>query len=433
MVVEVRMRRKTLVTVVAVCCLLSWSAVLHAQRTQGTISGTVIDSSGAVIPNAEVTITHQQTGTKRVVTTNESGFYTATALDPGTYTVTAKIAGFKTLAKAGIELHVADEVVVPIVLEVGAPSETIEVTAAATLVETRSGEVSNVIGTRQIQELPLNGRSFVQLTLLVPGAAASDTENPRFTGLLGGVDISMSGSTANSNAWLVDGVDNVDHGSGRTILVYPSVDSIEEFKVERSSYGADSPSASVAQVNLVTKSGTNKFHGSVYEFWRNDLLDANNFLLNQAGKPKAELRSNNFGYTFGGPIKKDKLFFFWSQEWRREVRGVTRLSTVPTDLERQGNLTPQELADGSMGSSANNSKRPISPFTGQPFPNDNIPTDCSNPAGCLSKAGLSIMQLFPHENTPGALFNWVAAVPTGLQTRQEQIRGDWNITQKTNL
>jgi len=418
------MRRKTLVAVVAVCCLLSRSAVLQAQRTQGTISGTVSDSSGAVIPNAEVTITHQQTGAKRVVTTNESGFYTATALDPGTYTVTAKIAGFKTLAKAGIELHVADEVVVPIVLEVGTPTQTVEVTAAATMVETRSGEVSNVIGTQQIQELPLNGRSFVQLTLLVPGAAPSDTENPRFTGLLGGVDISMSGSPANSNAWLVDGVDNVDHGSGRTILVYPSVDSIEEFKVERNSYGADSPSASGAQVNLITKSGTNKYHGSVYEFWRNDLLDANNFFLNQAGKPKAELRSNNFGYTFGGPVKKDKLFFFWSEEWRREVRGVTRISSVPTDLERQGNFSVRSVA---------NPTRPISPFTGLPFPNDTIPSDCANAAGCLSPGGLALMQLYPHENTPGAKFNWVEAVPTHLQTRQEQVRGDYNFTSKTSL
>ncbi len=419
------MRRKALFGVVAICWLLSCAAVLRAQRTQGTISGTVSDPSGAVIPNAEVTITNLQTGAKRAVTTNESGFYTATALDPGTYTVTAKVAGFKTLAKTGIELHVADEVVVPLVLEVGTPTQTVEVTAAATMVETRSGEVSNVIGTQQIQELPLNGRSFVQLTLLVPGAAASDTENPRFTGLLGGVDISMSGSPANSNAWLVDGVDNVDHGSGRTILVYPSVDSIEEFKVERNSYGADTPSASGAQVNLVTKSGTNKYHGSVYEYWRNDLLDANNFFLNQASKPKGELRSNNFGYTFGGPVKKDKLFFFWSQEWRREVRGVTRLSSVPTDLERQGNFSaPRSLA---------NPNEPISPFTGLPFPNDTIPSDCSNPAGCLSPGGLALMQLFPHENTPGAKFNWVAAVPTKLNTRQEQVRGDYNFTSKTSL
>jgi hypothetical protein len=414
-----------LAAAVGVCLLLGMSGILRAQRTQGTISGTVSDPSGAVIPNAEVTITNQQTGAKRAVTTNESGYYTATALDPGTYTVMAKVAGFKTLAKAGIVLHVADEVVVPIALEVGTPTQIVEVTAAATMVETRSGEVSNVIGTQQIQELPLNGRSFVQLTLLVPGAAASDTENPRFTGLLGGVDISMSGSPANANAWLVDGVDNVDHGSGRTILVYPSVDSIEEFKVQRNSYGADMPSASGAQINLITKAGSNKFRGSVYEFFRNDKLDANNFFLNQANKPKGELRSNNWGYTFGGPVKKDKLFFFWSEEWRREVRGVTRLSSVPTDLERQGNFSAPR--------SVQNPQRPISPWTGQPFPNDTIPSDCSNPAGCLSPAGLAIMQLYPRENNPGEVFNWVAAVPTHLQTRQEQGRGDWNITQKTNL
>ncbi|OLD61992.1 MAG: hypothetical protein AUI53_03320 [Acidobacteria bacterium 13_1_40CM_2_60_7] len=362
------------------------------------------------------------------MTTSDSGFYTMSNLDPGTYTLSVKVAGFKTSQKKGIDLHVADEKVVPIVLEVGVATESVTVLSEAIAVETRSGEVSNVIGTQQIEELPLNGRSFVQLTLLVPGAAASDTENPRFTGLLGGVDISMSGSPANANAWLVDGVDNVDHGSGRTILVYPSVDSIEEFKVQRNSYSADMPAAGGAQINLVTKSGTNRYHGSVYEFFRNDKLDANNFFLNQANKPKGELRSNNFGYTFGGPVKKDKIFFFWSEEWRREVRGVTRLSSVPTDLERQGNFN-------SPRSSAN-SKLPIDPYTGKPFPNNTIPSNCppsTQPQDCLSPAGLSIMQLFPHENNPGKVFNWVAAVPTGLQTRQEQIRGDWNITQKTNL
>jgi hypothetical protein len=378
----------------------------------------VSDPSGAVIPKAEVTITNEQNGSKRAVTTNDAGVYNTVNLDPGTYTVSAKAAGFKTTDKRGIDLHVADQKVVQLVLEVGATTEEVTVTGGATLVQTQSGEVSNVIGTKQIEELPLNGRSFVQLTLLVPGAAASDTENPRFTGLLGGVDISMSGSAANANAWLVDGVDNVDHGSGRTILVYPSVDSIEEFKVQRNSYGADIPASGVAQINLVTKGGTNTFHGSVYEFFRNDKLDANNFFLNQAGKPKGELRSNNWGYTFGGPIKKDKLFFFWSQEWRREVRGVTRLSSVPTALERQGNFSVR---------STQNPQRPISPFTGLPFPNDTIPADQ------LSPAGLALMKLYPAENTPGNVFNWVAAVPTPLQTRQEQIRVDYRINDKNNL
>jgi hypothetical protein len=401
----------------AVCLFFSLT-LLHAQRTQGTISGTVSDPSGAVIPKAQITVTNEETGSKRTVTSNEAGYYSVGNLEPGTYSVGATSGGFKRVEKSGIDLHVAGEKVVPLVLEIGAATEAITVEGGATQVETRSGEVSNVIGTQQIEELPLNGRSFVQLTLLVPGASPGDTENPRFTGLLGGVDISMSGSPANANAWLVDGVDNVDHGSGRTILVYPSVDSIEEFKVQRNSYQADMPASGGAQINLVTKSGTNKFHGSAYEFFRNDKLDANNFFLNQAGKPKGELRSNNWGYTFGGPIKKDKLFFFWSHEWRREVRGVTRLSSVPTDLERAGNFSVR---------SQQNPQQPISPWTGQPFPNDTIPADQ------LSPAGLALMKLYPKENTPGAVFDWVAAVPTHLSTRQEQIRTDWNITEKTNL
>src|SRR5215472_16363879 len=410
--------RKTLVPVFSLCFVLSWAAALHAQRTEGTISGTVSDPSGAVIPKAEVTIANQQTGSKRMVATNDSGFYTATALDPGTYTVTVKIAGFKTTSKAGIVLHVADELVVPMVLEVGAPSQTIEVTATATLVETRSGEVSNTIGSQQMTELPLNGRSFVQLTLLVPGAAASDTENPRFTGLLGGVDISMSGSPANANAWLVDGVDNVDHGSGRTILVYPSVDSIEEFKVQTNAYGPDMSASGGAQINLVTKSGTNAFHGSVYEFIRNDALDATNFFLNAGGANKAELRFNNFGYTVGGPIKKDKIFFFWSEEWRRELRGVTRQSTVPTLLERQGNFS---------GPHSNNWPTPTDPFTGNPFPSNAIPQNK------LSPAGLALMKLYPLPTNNNTVNNWVAAPVTSIPTRQEQIRADWNINSKHSL
>ena len=402
-----------------VLLLTAWAILVAAvpvlaQRVQGTISGTVNDPSGAVVPKAQVTVTNQDTGAKRTASASETGMFTFTNLEPGTYTVSATAPGFKTLDKPNIDLHVAGERVVPMVLEVGATTEAVTVQGGATLVETSSGEVYNVIESRQIQELPLNGRSFVQLTLLVPGAAASDTENPRFTGLLGGVDISMSGSPANANAWLVDGVDNVDHGSGRTILVYPSVDSIEEFKVQRNSYGADMPSAGGAQINLVTKSGTNKFHGSAYEFFRNDKLDANNFFLNEAGQPRAELRSNNWGYTFGGPIKKDKLFFFWSEEWRKEVRGVTRQSSVPTDLERQGNFSVRSVA---------NPQQPINPYNGQPFPNDTIPSDL------LSPAGLSLLNLYPRENNPGQVFNWVSAVPTHLSTRQEQIRGDWAITQ----
>src|SRR5512140_1431391 len=278
----VSMNKKLITVLVAALILLVGSAAF-AQST-ASLSGTVSDPSGAVVPKVAVTVTNDATGTKRTVTSNDSGFYLVPELLPGSYTVSAAAAGFKTAQKRNIVLHVADDKSVPLVLEIGTTSETVTVEGGAVEVELRSGEVSNLIGSQQMRELPLNGRSFVQLVTLVPGASMSDGARLYNTGLFSSVDMSVSGSPSNANAWLVDGADNVDHGSGRTILVYPSVDSIEEFKVQRNSYTADNPSAGGVQVNLVTKGGSNKFHGTAYEFVRNDKLNANNFFMNEAGQ-----------------------------------------------------------------------------------------------------------------------------------------------------
>lgn len=393
----------------------SW---LGAQQTTGTISGRVTDTTGAVIPGVEVTIANEQTGVRRTVVTNDAGLYTATQLPVGIYSVSASLTGFKRSEHSGIQLHVREEKVVDIVLEVGEVTETVTVQGGATEVELRSGEVSTLIQEQQVRELPLNGRSFVQLTLLVPGASVANNANTRNTGLLASVDISMSGSPANANMWLVDGVDNVDHGSGRTILVYPSVDSIAEFKVQRNSYGPEMSASGGAQINLVTKSGTNEFHGSVYEFFRNDSLNATNFFLNRGGEKKGKLRYNNFGYTVGGPIARDRAFFFWSQEWRVERRGVTRVSTVPTELERKGDFSGPHSGDWPT---------PLDPMTGQPFPGNRIPADR------LSPAGLALMNLWPLPTNKNTVNNWVAAPVTPIDTRQEQIRVDTNITEDMSL
>ncbi len=431
----------------SIALTLCFTPKAPGQETTGTMSGSVSDPSGAMVPRATVTIKNEGTGLTRTVTTNDAGFYTAPNLPVGSYSVSAMASGFKTAEHTGIDLHVLEQKVVPVVLEVGTAVQTVEVTGGATLVETRTGEISNLVGAQQVSELPLNGRSFVQLTLLVPGAAAGDNQNSRFTGLLGGVDISMSGNSANANAWLVDGVDNVDHGSGRTILIYPSVDSIEEFKVQRNSYGADSPAAGGAQISLVTKSGTNRLHGSVYEFFRNDKLDAANFFLNAANKQKAPLRYNDFGYSLGGPIKKDKAFFFWSQEWRREIRGITRRAQVPTDLERQGNFSGPDAHGWPTPTDPYNftSKVDTTPGpnfgkiinTPQPFPNNTIPACATGQTtDCLSPAGLAVLQLYPKQNTPipaGGGYNWVFPVGTRLPTREEQIRGDYNVNDKTSV
>lgn len=387
----------------------------------GSISGIITDPSGAVVPKAEVTATSPHTGFKRTLLANDAGFYVFNQLPVGAYVISASMPGFKTSSSREMDLHVADQRTVNIVLPLEAAAQSVTVTSGAAEVNLRSGEVSSLVSAEQVSELPLNGRNFTQLTLLVPGASPPDGMRPSATGILavGNISISMSGSVANSNLWLVDGVDNMDHGAGWSLLVFPSVDAVEEFKVQRNSYGAENAGGSGAQITVVTKSGTNAFHGTAYEFLRNDLLNANNFFLNRAGiEKRPELRYNNFGYSLGGPIKKDKVFFFWSEEWRREVRGVARSATVPTEAEHRGNFSGLHSA---------NLPTPVDPMTGERFPGDTIP------AARLSPAGQAYMKLLPPPTSGAAVNNWVTALPTGIPTRQEQIRVDSSLSANTQL
>ena len=190
-----------------------------------------------------------------------------------------------------------------------------------------------------MRELPLNGRNFMQLTLLQPGVTSTEGLNTVNKGLQGGSDIAVSGGSTTSNLWLIDGADNVDHGSNRTIMVYPSVDAIEEFKIQRNNYGAEFGQAGGAQVNLVTRGGTNEFHGSGYYFARRDDLNSTNYFLEQAGQPKAPLKWDDYGATFGGPVVKDKLHFFASYEKNKDSRSSIRVGFVPTQAERNGDFS----------------------------------------------------------------------------------------------
>jgi len=402
------------------------SVILVFPQTQyGSISGTVKDPTGAVIPGAEVTVTNTDTGAKRTVVSDDSGFYTDPNVSPGNYTVTVSMPGFKTSVSEPTKVDIRSNRVVNLQLAVGDVSEQVTVEGASVAqVELRSGEVANLITSEQVSELPLNGRSFVQLALLVPGASLQQDANVRNTGLFAAVDISFSGSGSNANMWLVDGANNVDIGSGRTILTYPSVDSIAEFKIQRNSYSADMGASSGAQINVVTKSGTNEFHGTLYNFHRNNALNATDFFINRAEGKKQALIANNFGYTVGGPIVKDKAFFFWSQEWRREGRGVPRQNLVPTVLERQGDFS---------GPNSRDYPDPIDWVTGAAFPNNKLPADRLSPFGqaWLKLYPLPTVGLTADGKVP--VFNWVDAPKTPIDTRQEQIRGDWNINEKNSL
>jgi len=402
---------------------------VHAQSsTTGSITGTVRDPQGAAVPKAEITVTEEKTGATRTVTANEDGFYNIPSLPAGLYTISTSPAGFKKTVTTGVDLHVNENKTVNLDLQVGQVTETVTVTSDSAPVETRSGEVSSLISEKQVTELPLNGRNYAQLALMVPGvspvtqAGAGGAFATRGTGLNAGVDMSVNGNQSNSNLWTVDGVNNMDVGSNRTLLVFPSVDAIQEFRVERNSFSAEFGQAQGAVVNLITKGGSNDFHGTFFEFFRHDSLNANNFFINRAGGEKGKLKYNNFGGNFSGPIVKNRAFFFWSEEWRRERRGVVLSARVPTAAEKTGDFSGTLTGNlphvpGGVCTSTD---------TSGCFPGNRIP------ANLLSPAGLALMNLYPDPTGPG-VGDWATTQLQPIDTRQDMIRGDVTITDKMNL
>ncbi len=324
--------------------VLMLPASAFAQRTNAAVRGTVTDQSKAVVPGATVTITGLDTGLTRTTVSNADGVYSLSELPVGRYTISVELQGFKTASRTDIALNVADDRKIDFELVPGALTETVSVKAESTPVKTQGGDVSGVITGQQVRELPLNGRNFLQLATLMPGVSAPDFLNVKDKGLLGGSDLSVSGGAVTANLWTVDGSNNNDVGSNRTILVYPSVDAIEEFKILRNSYGAEYGQAGGAQINIVTRSGTNKFTGSGFYFGRSDALNATNYFIKQADQPKDQLKRNDYGWTFGGPIVKNRLQFFASEEWNKETRGSVRTAFVPTAAERAGNFNGPSIA-----------------------------------------------------------------------------------------
>src|SRR4051812_7020944 len=412
------MRARKLLAII-ICFLLTLVLPAAAQKFTGTIRGFVTDNSGAVVPGAEVTVKSDATGESRTVVTNNQGEYVVPELLAGMYTVTVKKANFKEGVSKGVELHVSSTAVANAVLQVGNVSEQVTVEANSVQVDTSSGAIGNVVEGNQVRELPLNGRSFVQLTQLMPGVSPQAAFDSKNKGLMAGVDFSVNGNNTTGNLFLVDGVNDNDVGSNRTILVYPSVDAIQEFKILRNSYGAEYGQAMGAIVNIVTRGGSNKFHGGVYYFGRNDALNATDYFNNLNGVKKDVLRRNDWGYNLGGPIVKDKLFFFWSEEWNHELRGRARSANVPTVAEKNGDFpTLRTASDGTPCENA-----PTDPVTG------NVLT--SVPA--MSPAGSAILKIFPDPSipasqvNPGTCNNWAVSLTSPIYWRQESIRMDYQL------
>jgi hypothetical protein len=403
--------------------LVSMAALSSAQRITATLRGTVTDATGAVVPGANVTVKGEDTGFTRTTVTNSSGLYSFTELPVGTYSVEVGLTGFKSAVAKGVLLNVTDVRSLDVKLEPGTVTENVTVEAPAVAVKTVGGDVSGLVTGEQVRELPLNGRNFLQLATLMPGVSQGDDFNTKDRGLMASISVSVAGGALGGNLWTVDGANNNDVGSNRTILVFPSVDAIDEFKIHRNSYGAEFGGSSGAQVNIVTRAGTNEFHGAGYYFGRNESLASSDYFLKQAHQPKGNLDIKDFGYNVGGPIVKDKVHFFFSQEWNREKRGITRATFVPTAAERIGDFSGPTIEGCS-------SATPVDPLTGEPFPGNRIPQSRISPAGLLA------MQLYPLPNTtpgPDSCNNWVTSLNSPINWRQENARVDWSINDRTHV
>lgn len=348
------------------------AAGVWAQAITGTILGSVTDASGAVLPGVTITAINTGTNQARTTITNESGVFSLPSLQIGTYRVEAELTGFKKEIRSGVTLQVDQRARIDFVMQVGQVSETLEVTAEAPLVQTDDSSVGAVIDSRKVVELPLNGRQFESLVQLVPGAVTPAQGS--HLGNRGGFNI--AGMDEHYNSFFLDGIDNVDPII-RNFSFRPSVDLIQEFKVQESGYNAEFGRNAGAVINVTTKSGTNDFHGSAWEFIRNDHLDARNFFA-PVGTPKPPLIRNQFGATLGGRFVKDKTFFFAAYEGGRAKIGTTRRASVPTDNERAGILRSPA----------------IDPTTGQPFPNNTIPRNRWHPISA------AVLNLWPVANLP---------------------------------
>src|SRR4030095_4132865 len=380
----------------------------YGQTVVGRISGTIQDANGAAIPNATITVTNTASNLGRTGTSDQSGFYTVTNLPVGTYTVEAEQKGFKKGVIAGQSVTADGRVTVDLTLEAGEVSETVQiVSSGGETVNTTSGEVSRVIDRQQVQNPALNGRNYIQLLSLVPGVALLNDDQLELTTSLATGNQSINGNRGQTNNVTIDGGFNLQSGSNASQINNLGIDYIQEVKIQTSNFSAEDGRNSGAQVSLVTRSGGNDFHGSAFEFIRNDKLDARSFFA----PVRPTLRFNNFGYAFGGPIFKDKLFFFGGQEWKyiRRLSSAQR-RTVPSLAELNGDFSFRlRGADGIVGTNDDGLLRD---------PNSTLPCTTANRAGCFGGTNVALRNIIPTNRitADGAAIANVYRTAIGLAT-----------------
>lgn len=344
-----RLNTVGLVGFIFLALAISWASIT------GSISGVVTDASGAVLPQATVIAIETQTGVKSTVTTDAKGFYNLPALAVGTYNIEINHPGFKTFRKTGLVIDANAALRVDVNMNVGAINEKIEVTTEAAQVETQSTQMGEVIEGSKITSVPLNGRSYIDLLALQPGVSPytdDDTTSGVGASTLSGDQTngtqSVNGGRVGSNAFMVNGA-NAEEGVHNGAALLPNLDSIEEFRIITNNFNAEYGNFSGGQVNVVTKSGTNQFHGDLFEFLRNTDFDAANYFTG-----RGDFKQNQFGGTIGGPIKKDKVFFFGDYQGTRQILGQSQSFPVPSNADRGGNLSDQTASFASGTDAAGN-------------------------------------------------------------------------------
>jgi hypothetical protein len=456
---------RVLVAVLAVTWL--GGTLLHAQVDTGSITGTITDASGAVISGAKVTLTNQGTGASLTTTTSSDGVYKFSPVRIGTYKLEATSTGFQTTTQNNVGVDIGSNVALNFTLKPGSQTETVEVTTSAPVLQNQDASVGQVVEQRSVNDLPLNGRNFTFLAQLVQGVNTpqADTRGNAASGAF-----SANGFRPAQNNYMLDGIDNnsdtVDFLNGTNYVVLPPVDAIQEFKVQTTDFSAEFGRSGAAVLNATLKSGTNQFHGDVWEFFRNDKLDARDFFEHNCtngvctAAPKGELRWNQFGGTIGGPVIKNKVFFFGDLQFWRLRQGQPQSGTVPTAAEMASLSTAtanfQDLITGQSGTQTDALGRSlplgtivdpattravtqgvVDPTTGltatstgfvrDPFPNNQIPVSRLDPNA------IKLMQLYPAPTNTNLFSNYTHSPLLVQNEKQFDVRLDVNPTQKDQL
>ncbi|HEV8131517.1 MAG TPA: TonB-dependent receptor [Acidobacteriota bacterium] len=406
------------------CAILACAFLLSApfgwaQQDMGVITGVITDATGGSVPGAKITVVNRQTNESRSVESSEAGSYTVGPLRIGSYDITVEMPGFKKAVWQGIVLHAQDRVRADFRLDVGEVAETATVTAEAPLLQSETSTLSHVVGQKEINDLPLNGRNFQQLAWQTAGVMPATRSRDRESGF------NSHGQPMTQNSFIIDGIDNNNNVMGmqdrKMQVVVPSLDAVAEFTVQTSNYSPEFGRNSGAVMIVSVKTGTNRFSGTAYEFIRNDIFDARDTFnyVDRNGDGKADpevLRQNQFGATFGGPIRRDKTFFFVSWESRRERREQSDRAVVPTAAERNGEFDPRVRVI-------------TDPLTGKPFPGNKIQRDRFDPTAA------KLLELWPLPNFSGSgtRANFIRNPPWSTDRDQIDTRIDHNLSESDKL